>query len=459
VETNKHPSSFRDPSGYVFLENGEIYRRINSSYFQIFSKLTETGLYDNLVRKGWLIGHEQTRKEKDFLIVKPEQLGFITYPYEWCFSQIQDAALLTLHIHRKALEYGMILKDATAFNVQLHKGKPVFIDTLSFDHYNDGDPWRAYGQFCRHFLAPLLLMRHISPDLNKLQLSFLDGLPLETASKMLPLKTHFSPFIKANIHMHAKALKKHKDSFETKKNAQIPLRTHKNIIQSMINYISSLSLKRETEWGDYYSITNYDEQSFKFKENVVKRLIEKYRLAKIWDIGGNNGHFSRLIQDNCNMIICTDIDPVAVDENYKMTQKSTNKNIIPLIIDYTNPSPGVGFANKERPTFYQRIKEQDVDCVLVLALIHHLCISANCTFEMLAESFCLTCKKLLIEFIPPDDSWADKLLQSKREARSLFDYYNKHEFESVFSKFYEFVEVLDVPNSKRSLYLMERHER
>lgn len=459
MKNNKHPSSFRDPSGYILVENGEIYRRVNKSYLTTFAKLTETGLYGKLVEKGWLIPHEVIKEGKDFIIIKPEPIDFITYPYEWSFSQIKAAALLTLRIHQTALKHGMLLKDATAFNVQFHNAKSVFIDTLSFDVYHDGDPWSAYGQFCRHFLAPLLLMKHIAPDLNKLQTSFIDGVPLEIASKILPAKTHFSPFIKINIHMHAKELDKHKNSFETNKNPQIALKTQQNIIQNMMNYVSALSLDAETEWGDYYAITNYDQEGFTFKETTVRKWIEKYDLKKIWDLGGNNGHFSRLIQDGCDTIICSDIDPVAVDENYRLVQKNSDQKIIPLIIDYTNQSPGIGFANQERLPFQDRVQNFEVDCILALALIHHLSISANCTFEMLAESFSCISKRLLIEFVHPEDSWADQMLESKRKARSLFSYYNKQNFETVFSEYFNFLEILAVPNCHRTLYMMERRQQ
>ena len=124
-----------------------------------------------------------------------------------------------------------------------------------------------------------------------------------------------------------------------------------------------------------------------------------------------------------------------------------------------NPPPGIGFANKERSSFDARIKELGIDCIMALAIIHHLCISANCTFDMLSESLSCKSEKLLIEFIPPEDSWADKLLKSKRESRSLFSHYNKENFEASFSKRYEFLDVASVPNSNRSLYIMKRKEK
>ena len=454
MEGGKHPSSFRDPSGYIFIKDGKIYRRVNASYLPVFSKFIETGLYDKLVQEGLLIPHEIIEDQKDYLIIKPQHLELITYPHEWSFSQIKDAALLTLNVHRLALESGMVLKDATAFNVQFYKGKPIFIDTLSFEEYREGDPWWAYGQFCRYFLSLLLLMKYISPNLNELLVSYLDGIPLEIASRMLPAKTYLSPFILANIHIHARKHNEFKESFDVDKNPTIASHTQKNIVQSMIDYISDLSLNTKTEWSNYYNITNYDDVGFKFKEEFVKGCIEKYGLKKIWDVGGNNGHFSRVIQDDCEAVICTDIDPVAVDQNYCLCKKNNEIKITPLFVDFVNPSPGIGFANEERSSFYKRIKELNLDCILALALVHHLSISANCTFEMQAKSFSRICDKLLVEFVAPEDSWAQKLLESKRNARNLFVFYNRKNFESIFKEFYDFLEVKNIPNSKRTLYMM-----
>ena len=186
---NRDPSSFRDPSGYVYVENGEVFRKIKPSYFDQFNQLIDSGLYGVLADAQMLIQHELIVDADEQKIIRPEQLELITYPYEWSFSQLKDAALLTLKIHLAALDYGMVLKDATAFNIQFRKGEPILIDTLSFDFYGEKDPWTAYGQFCRFFLAPLLMMKFITPDASRLQLLYIDGIPLEVASAMLPLKT------------------------------------------------------------------------------------------------------------------------------------------------------------------------------------------------------------------------------------------------------------------------------
>src|SRR4030042_2240552 len=204
------PASFRDPSGFVFRQDGSIYRQINATYKEDYDHLIDCGLRKTLVEAGVLIRHEEVafesaRPEMAYKLVKPEPVPFISHPYEWSFSALKDAALTTLHIQRKALDFGMSLKDCSAYNIQFMKGKPVFIDTLSFEKYREGKPWVAYRQFCQHFLAPLALMSHRDVRLGQLSRVHLDGVPLDLASRLLPRRTRLSFSLLFHIHMHARS--------------------------------------------------------------------------------------------------------------------------------------------------------------------------------------------------------------------------------------------------------------
>src|SRR5687768_15426546 len=166
-------ASFRDPSGFLFSRDGVLYRQVNRRYEQGYARLMESGLYDRLVKAGLLIPHvevDQAPAESDLShkVIQPEHVPFISYPYEWSFSQLKDAALATLSIQRRSLKVGMSLKDASAYNIQFVRGKATLIDTLSFETYKEGQPWVAYRQFCQHFLAPLALMALKDVRLNQL---------------------------------------------------------------------------------------------------------------------------------------------------------------------------------------------------------------------------------------------------------------------------------------------------
>ncbi|HYO67091.1 MAG TPA: hypothetical protein VEU33_13530, partial [Archangium sp.] len=209
-------ASFRDPSGFVFRREGIVYRQVNDSYREDFALLQGSGLHAELVQAGQLIPHEEVdlglaAAPGAHKVLRPRQLPFVSYPYEWSFSQLQDAALLTLDVQEKALARGLSLKDASAYNVQLVDGRPMLIDTLSFEKYEEGRPWVAYRQFCQHFLAPLALMSHTDVRLGQLLRLYIDGIPLDLASRLLPGRTRFSFALGMHVHAHARSQQKYAD--------------------------------------------------------------------------------------------------------------------------------------------------------------------------------------------------------------------------------------------------------
>ncbi|MCO6148635.1 methyltransferase domain-containing protein [Flavobacterium sp. NRK1] len=455
--TNRHDSSFRDPSGNIFTENGILLRSINPVYFDQYKSLTASGFYKKLFDNGLLIPHEEVAKEETYITIKPEKISFFSYPYEWSFGQYKHAALLTLKLQKYCLQNGYTLKDATAFNVTFHKGSPVFIDSLSFDIYNEGEPWRAYKQFIMHFLAPLALAKYYGNDMLKMLVQYIDGVPLQKAAKLLPFSARFSPVLYTNIFLAAKYDAKYSsDTKKTGKQVSISKQSQIKILDSLYNYIKDLTLNEKTEWKDYYSITNYDASAFDCKKQLVSNWQKKIDAKRIVDLGGNDGTFSRVFKENAVEILVTDIDPNAVNQNYNQVLQNKEKNILPLVSDLLNPSPGIGFNNKERLPLQQRIKDNNFDVALALALIHHISLSGNVPFEMSAKMFASLTPYLIIEFPDREDSWVDFLLQSKREFAGHFDYYNKDNFEKAYTDVYEIVEKQDIPNTHRTMYLLKR---
>ena len=210
---NQLSASFRDPSGFLFSQNGILFRQINRTYSEDYARLMDSGLYEKLVKANVLIPHVEVdqapaEKEAAFKVIQPERVPFISYPYEWSFSQLKDAALATLSIHKRALKLGMSLKDASAYNIQFVHGKAMLIDTLSFEVYKAGEPWTAYKQFCQHFLAPLTLMSYRDIRLSQLLRVYIDGVPLDLVSELLPFKTKFNFGLLTHIHVHASSQKR-----------------------------------------------------------------------------------------------------------------------------------------------------------------------------------------------------------------------------------------------------------
>ena len=455
------PASFRDPSGFVFHHNGGLYRQINVTSREDYQLLMESGLYKKLIDQGYLISHSEVDKPVAdascaWRIIKPEPIPFISYPYEWCFSQLKDAALLTLDIQLAALEHGMCLKDSSAYNIQFHQGRPVMIDTLSFEKYVEGTPWVAYRQFCQHFLAPLALMAKTDVELNKLLIAHIDGIPLALASKLLPRASWFNIGLLMHLHVHAMTQKRYSDSAASndgKKNRSVSKTGLIGIVQSLCNVVRKLDWRQGgTEWGDYYNITNYSDDAFDEKQKLVRQFLEKASPKKVWDLGANNGVFSRIAASMDVTTISFDIDPSAVELNYRTVRDKKEKRLLPLLLDLTNPSPNLGWNGNERDSFFRR---GPTDCIMALALIHHLAISNNLPFYKIAEFFYNLCEYLIIEFVPKEDSQVQKLLSSRVD---IFKEYDQTHFESVFSRYFSILRAEPIIHSERTLYLMQRHD-
>jgi hypothetical protein len=456
TKTNNLSGSFRDPSGFLFTRGGELFRQVNKIYAPDYDRLMTSGLYDKLVETGRLIQHTEVILDatapEAHKILRPERVPFISYPYEWSFGQLQDAALATLSIQKRALKFGMSLKDASAFNIQFHRGKAVLIDTLSFEIYQEGEPWVAYRQFCQHFLAPLALMVYRDIRLNQLLRVYIDGIPLDLASQLLPSRTRWNFGLASHIHLHASAQKRYSDVSltEARRGRTMSKEAMVALIENLRNFIRKLKWKPEgTEWGDYYDKTNYSDKAFEHKKQLVNEWTDRIKPTLCWDLGANTGIFSRQVADTGTFVVAWDIDPAAVEQNWSQVRAEKQTNLLPLVLDLTNPSPSIGWNNSERNSLGQR---GPVDMILALAIVHHLAISNNLPFELIAQTLAGWCKWLVIEFIPKTDSQVKKLLRSRKD---IFTMYEREAFEAAFRKYFEIIENHQVHESERWIYCMK----
>ncbi|RFF26762.1 MULTISPECIES: methyltransferase domain-containing protein [unclassified Wenzhouxiangella] len=453
--------SFRDPAGFMFERDGILYRQVNEFGRECYEQLMASGLYDNLVEQGWLIPHQESgvapaRSEGSFRVIEPERIPFVSYPYEWSFSQYRDAALVTLDVQLAAIEHGMILKDASAYNVQFHQGRPLLIDTLSFAPYEEGQVWEGYRQFCQHFLAPLLLMARRDIRLSQLMKVHIDGVPLDLASRLLERRSWFRPGILMHLHLHARAQARYAASDDSsRKSSGKPRRLSKTglvgIVSGLRSLIAGLDWKPAgTEWADYYQATNYSDDAFAAKRRHIERFLDGIEPKRVWDLGGNTGVFSRVASQRGIETVSFDIDPAAVEINYREVRRAGEQTLLPLVMDLTNPSPALGWAGRERDAMHGR---GPVDCAMALALIHHLAISNNVPLERIAAYFARLCDNLIIEFVPKADSQVKRLLSSRQD---IFDDYHEEGFERAFSEHFELVESTPVEGSERTLYWLRR---
>ncbi len=449
-------SSFRDPSGSLFYDDNKLYRRINQSYKDNYDYLINSGLFGELRKEQMIIDHEESADvlfdDKDiYKIIQPEIIPFISYPYEWCFSQLKDAALLTLRIQKKAIECGMTLKDSSAYNIQFYRGKPILIDTLSFEMYKEGEPWIAYRQFCQHFLAPLALMSYTDVRLSELLKVYIDGIPLDLAGTLLPFGTYIRFSLLTHIHLHAKSQTHYSDKNIEKSNRKISRQSFLGLMDNLESSVLNLKWEpKESAWSRYYRENTYTETGLQQKMAVIENYIDEIRPGLVWDLGANTGLFSRIAAKKDMYTISFDIDHECVEINYREAVREGEINILPLVMDVASPSPGIGWSNEERMPLAKR---GPADLVLALALIHHLAISNNIPLQKIAAFFHSIGNHLIIEFVPKADAQVQRLLNMRE---NIFHRYTEEEFEKEFSKYFFIIRKNKLESSKRTLYLMSK---
>jgi len=453
--------SFRDPSGFLFRRDGELYRQVNRSYRDHFDQLGASGLLDHLRRGQMIIPHEETDlpplTADGFRVIKPELLSFVSYPYEWCFSQLKDAALTTLAIQRLALEHGMSLKDASAYNIQFHRGRPVLIDTLSFETYREGRPWVAYRQFCQHFLAPLALMARCDVGLSQLLLIHIDGVPVGLGSRLLPWRTRLNFGLLTHIHLHAATQRRYADREVRAREKALPRMSRRGllgILDSLEGTVRRLRWKpADTEWADYYDFTNYTTDAQEAKRRMVADFLAAVAPRMVWDLGANTGLYSRLASDQGIPTIAFDIDQAAVERNYIECRQRQDPALLPLVLDLSNPSPALGWAHRERLSLEER---GPADVVLALALVHHLAISNNVPLPHLADYLRRQGRHLILEFVPKTDSKVRKLLATRED---VFPNYHEDGLRAALSPHFETLRMEPIAGSERTLYLLRAREQ
>jgi hypothetical protein len=447
------PSSYRDADGFIFRDAGTLYRYVHPRYEKTYRQLMDSGLYETLAAKKWLVTHEEmpghAAAREGALVLRPQYIPFISYPYEWTFDMWRDAALLTLDIAKAALEKNMVLKDATPFNIQFTNGRPIFIDTLSFALYDETQPWIAYRQFCECFLAPLLLMHYQHPGLARMFTIYPDGIPLEQLVTMLPKRSAFNINSYLHIHLQAKFSKQQKNNAKGK--TVFSRKKMEVLLSGLHGYVSGLKARKaKTTWDDYYSDTILGNDYLQAKTALVKDFTKDIDIKTVVDLGANDGHFSQLFKDRATLVIATDSDPNAVNELYCKARAQKPSSILPLLNDLLAPSPSIGWNNAERASLNERLKG---DLVMALALVHHLAIGKNLPLPWIAQWLQVMSPWLLVEFVPKEDEKVKALLAHRED---IFDAYDATHFRTAFSDHYDIIKEATVGNTNRTLFLMKR---
>jgi hypothetical protein len=457
-ETVTVGGSFRDPSGFVFRRDGEIYRQVNRCFAADYDYLVSVGLYDHLSELGLLLPHQEVdaapaEPATCHRTLRPERLDFVSYPYEWCFGQLQDAALTTLRIEREALSKGATLRDASSYNIQFQRGRPVLIDTLSLGRHSEGEPWVAYRQFCQHFLAPLALMSQRDVRLGQLLRVHLDGIALDLASKLLPWRARLRPGLFLHLTLHARYQRRYAARGEEAlaKRRRMSTASLDALLQGLERTVAKLHWAPEgTTWADYSSGDSYGPEALAQKQAMVREQLQEIAPRTVWDLGANTGAYSRIAAELGSQVLSFDVDPGAVEHNYRSVREAREERVLPLLLDLANPSPGLGWAHQERTSLLER---RGADALLVLALVHHLAIVHNVPLGRMAAFFAGLAPRIVVEFVPKQDPKVRTLLATRED---VFPAYSREGFEKAFRERFEIEALAEIPGSARVLYRMRR---
>lgn len=442
--------SFRDHDAKVVQHEGIFYRLIYHHYATEYEHFMQSGLYQELRLHNLIIPHDEIphiwNDQALFKTLRPKQIKFISYPFEWTANQWNKTVECFLKINLIALQYGMILKDATPYNFYFEGNTAVLFDTSSFIFYKDKQPWIAYKQFCEECFGPLALIHYKGKDWIKLHLQK-TGMSLPFISKQLPArsKLNFSTLI--HIHLHAQFYMS--NATTTRKSNGLTKEKLILLHKSLLSTVEKWQQKKQasSKWSKYYESDLESETYLQAKETIIRSWIEQTKPSTVLDLGANTGHFSRLAAQFADEVCALESDHEAVERLVDIDLP----HLKTIYADITEPSPGLGFMNKEIMSLLERCR---ADLTMGLALVHHLCITKRISFEHIAHLFAtVTTTFCIVEFVPEDDQ---KVVLLKASSPKNYHHYSEESFTNAFKNNFTLLETTQIKGSNRKLFLFEK---
>jgi SAM-dependent methyltransferase len=455
------PASFRDPASSVFYSNGRVLRGLSARGAEDWARLAETEFFSRLVAEKKAVtttvvepgsfpeggaGHDYA------IVLEHERIPFVSYPYEWTFEMLRDAAVLHLEILLAALDDGMTMKDGYAFNVQWRGTAPMFIDIGSFEP--GGGPWVGYRQFCQTFLYPLLLEAHLGVPFQRFLAGHLEGLEPGDMRRLFGGRRRFNKGVFRNVYLHSviqdRVTRSTRSVQQDLKKAGFSTELTKATAKKLLKLVRRLRSKRSgSNWSEYRDTCSYSDAERAAKERFVTDAARTRRPGLVWDLGCNDGAFARLVAAHAGYVVAVDADDVVVDRLYRALRADGPANVLPLVVNLVDPSPGRGWRTTERQAFTDR---GTPDLVLGLALVHHLAIAANVPLaEVVAWLRSFDCAAV-VEFVAPEDPMAQRLLANKPPG--LHDDYRPDTFEALLAPAFTVEQRELLPGGTRTLYLV-----
>jgi hypothetical protein len=415
------PGSFRDPSSRVYRVGGEVGRILSTQGQTDWRAFSASPLLERWTTDGRMIATAEVATSDEHVELRHQVIPFWSYPYEWSFSMLRDAALLQLELQTEALEHDLTLKDATSYNIQFNKGRPVFIDVGSLRPLEPGEPWLGYRQFCRLFLFPLMIRAYADIPFQPMLRGSLDGVPAETARALLRGSRVWRPGVLADVVLQARANRTaaSRDVRREMKEAGFNKEMILTNLRRLTKVVAKLKWEPEiSTWSDYTKCGHVATQRTA-KEAFVRTVAGARQRALAWDLGANDGFFSRLLAEHSDTVVAMDGDELVIDRLYKELRSSGTERILPLVVDLADPTPGMGWRGRER----RRLEDRGTpDLVLMLAVMHHLVVGSNLPLLEVIDWMSSLDAEFVFEWVPADDPMVAELTINKKKHEVHPDY-------------------------------------
>jgi SAM-dependent methyltransferase len=451
----REPGSFRDWDSRIFYDGGRVLRALSEEGLADWVALSESKLFEEAVAEGKLVATSRVDGASIAVaaaVLEHERIPFVSYPYEWTFAMLRDAALLQLELLRRALAEDLTLKDASSYNVQWRGARPVFIDVGSFERLRPGEPWAGYRQFCMLYLNPLVLQAHKGVDFRPWLRGSLAGITPVEARRLLSLRDLFRRGVLTNVALHARLERKHQDSGRDVKDELRGAGFRKELILANVRRLEKLVRGLEWQpgssaWSGYRATTSYDEADAARKEAFVREVVHARDWNLVWDIGCNEGRYSRIAAENARYVVALDGDGAVVDRLYRALAAEGESTILPLVADVTDPSPALGWHGLERHTLEARGRPE---LTLCLAVLHHVAIGGNVPVPEFLAWLAELGTAVVIEFPTRDDPRVASLLQRKKAG--AHPDYDREPFERALAERFDVERAEQLSSGTRLLY-------
>ena len=461
MPTTADPGSFRDPLSRVYVDDDAVWRGLSESGLADFEAYAKTAAFERAQADGRVIATSSVPVDQAPVgegwmgALRHERVRVITYPYEWTFSMLKDAALLQLDLSREALAEGILTKDATSYNVQFRGTRPTFIDVGSFERLVPGEPWPGYRQFCELFLNPLYLQAEVDVPFQPILRGSVHGISPTIAANVIGPRHRMRRDLLTHVRLHARAEARYADA-DAQRDVKGELQRAgfgPKLIDAQLGNLRKAVERLEwkasaSTWSTYSDRGHYTDADLEAKEAFVAAATAALPEPMVLDLGANDGRFSRVaVGAGASLAVAVDGDHLVVDHLYRQLKSEGEERILPLVMDLSDPSPGLGWRSRERPSFVERVRP---DLVLCLAVIHHLALSGTVPFPQIVAFLRDFDAPLVVEMPHRDDPMAARLLARKRAG--VFDHYDRPQWEQALRERFEVDEQVTLPSGTRTIY-------